>query len=66
MRHGHNEVQKEDDGWGKIHIIDGMGQGGGGKRRRRWTKTLLKHMKGDLDTRGLINKELELGNRSLR
>lgn len=31
MRHGHNKVQKEDDGWGKIHIIDGMGQGGGAR-----------------------------------
>lgn len=28
MRHGHNEVQKEHDGWGKIHIVDGMGHGG--------------------------------------
>lgn len=52
MRHGHNKALTEHDGGRNTH--DRRNVSHVNKRRGQETKTLLEHMKGEGDTRGIL------------
>lgn len=67
MRHGHNEVQKEHDGWGKIHIIDGMGHGGASKQEEETVdKDIIETHEGARETRESNKQRTRTGKPELK
>lgn len=67
MRHGHNEVQKEHDGWGKIHITDGMGDGGASKQEEETVdKDIIETHEGRLRHKGSNKQRTRTGKQELK